>query len=53
VEGLSNLQIGERLFSSPRTVATHVSHILAKLGVRTRTDIARVASQRTATAASG
>jgi DNA-binding CsgD family transcriptional regulator len=48
MEGLSNRQIGERLFSSPRTVATHVSHILAKLGVRTRTDIARVASQRTA-----
>jgi DNA-binding CsgD family transcriptional regulator len=46
--GLSNRQIGERLFSSPRTVATHVSHILAKLGVRTRTDIARVASRRTA-----
>jgi len=50
--GLSNRQIGERLFSSPRTVATHVSHILAKLGVRTRTDIAREASKHQA-AASG
>ena len=46
--GLSNRQIAERLFLSPRTVATHVSHILGKLGVRTRTDIAREASQHQA-----
>jgi DNA-binding CsgD family transcriptional regulator len=52
MEGLSNRQIAERLFLSPRTVATHVSHILGKLGVRTRTDIAREASQHQA-AASG
>jgi DNA-binding CsgD family transcriptional regulator/tetratricopeptide (TPR) repeat protein len=45
-EGLSNRQIGERLFLSPRTVSTHVSHIICKLGVRTRTDVAREASQR-------
>lgn len=45
VTGLSNRQIGERLFLSGRTVATHVSHVLAKLGVRSRTDIAREAIQ--------
>ena len=48
VEGLSNAQIAERLFLSSRTVATHVSPILGKLDVRTRTDIAREACRRAA-----
>ncbi|SMD23709.1 helix-turn-helix transcriptional regulator [Kibdelosporangium aridum] len=46
VEGLTNRQIAARLFLSPRTVGTHVSHILNKLGVNSRTDIAREASRR-------
>jgi DNA-binding CsgD family transcriptional regulator len=33
-EGHSNDRIGERLFLSPRTVATHIREILLKLGVR-------------------
>ena len=34
--GLTNRQIARRLFISEKTVSVHISHILAKLGVRTR-----------------
>jgi DNA-binding CsgD family transcriptional regulator len=46
-EGLSNPEIAARLLLSRRTVATHVSHILKKLGVSSRTDIARESALRT------
>jgi DNA-binding NarL/FixJ family response regulator len=39
-EGLSNKQIAARLFISDRTVATHVGHILNKLGVNSRAQVA-------------
>ena len=38
VAGRSNTEIAERLFISPRTVTTHVSHIFAKLGVASRAE---------------
>ena len=49
VEGLSNPEIATKLLLSRRTVATHVSHILRKLGVNSRIDIAREAALRTTT----
>lgn len=38
--GLSNEEIGQRLDIAPRTVATHVSNIMAKLGLANRTQLA-------------
>ncbi|PWU57651.1 LuxR family transcriptional regulator, partial [Micromonospora globispora] len=35
-EGLTNKEIGQRLFISERTIGVHVSHIFDKLQVRTR-----------------
>ena len=39
-DGLSNRQIAQQLFVSERTVETHVSHVLTKLGASKRIDIA-------------
>jgi predicted ATPase/DNA-binding CsgD family transcriptional regulator len=46
-EGLSNKQIGARLFISDRTVAAHVSNIMNKLGLNSRAQIAVWMTSRT------
>ena len=43
VAGLTDREIGERLFVSPRTASRHVGAILAKLGAASRTEAAALA----------
>ena len=45
-EGLANREVAERLVLSVRTVESHVSHVLAKLGMRSRVDIVRDGGSR-------
>jgi DNA-binding CsgD family transcriptional regulator len=47
-DGKSNPEIAHTLFLSRRTIETHVSHILTKLGQRGRVDIARLAAAQPA-----
>ncbi|NEB06873.1 LuxR C-terminal-related transcriptional regulator, partial [Streptomyces sp. SID13726] len=45
-QGLTNRQIGERLFISAKTVSVHVSNVLAKLGASGRAEAVSLAHQR-------
>jgi len=51
-DGLEQSEIAERLMISPKTVATHIERILAKLGVRSRAQAVAVAYRETLVAVS-
>ena len=40
-DGLTNVEIGTRLFLSPRTVQYHLGHVFAKLGISSRSQLDR------------
>jgi DNA-binding CsgD family transcriptional regulator len=41
-EGLTNREIGEKLFLSHRTISTHLHRIFPKLGITSRSELARI-----------
>jgi DNA-binding CsgD family transcriptional regulator len=43
-EGLSNQEVATRLFLSPKTIEVHLGHIYDKLGVHSRTSLAKLIS---------
>jgi DNA-binding NarL/FixJ family response regulator len=45
-EGHSSAEVAARLFISPRTLETHRSNVMRKLGLRTQTDLVRYALRR-------
>jgi len=46
VQGMTSAEIGKKLFISPRTVDIHRANLMRKLGLRTRTDLVKIAQRQ-------
>ena len=45
-QGATDREVAERLFISAHTVNSHLRHVFAKLGIRSRVELARLAGER-------
>jgi len=45
-QGATNREVAERLYLSPYTVNSHLRHVFTKLGIRSRVELARLATER-------
>jgi DNA-binding CsgD family transcriptional regulator len=45
-QGVTNREAGAALFLSPKTIEYHLSHVYRKLGVRSRTELARLVANQ-------
>jgi DNA-binding CsgD family transcriptional regulator len=45
-DGLTNREIGARIFLSEKTVETHMTHVFQKLGLRSRAQVAAAIARR-------
>jgi DNA-binding CsgD family transcriptional regulator len=46
IQGLTNREVGERLFLSHRTVGSHLYRMFPKLGISSRSELLRMAAER-------
>jgi DNA-binding CsgD family transcriptional regulator len=51
--GATNREVAERLYLSPYTVNSHLRHVFIKLGIRSRVELAHLATARGMAAAGG
>ncbi|MEU8177711.1 AAA family ATPase [Microbispora hainanensis] len=45
-KGMTNRQIAQRMFLSPHTVSTHLRRMFGKLGIASRTELARIVAEK-------